>query len=72
MAVRGGGDDLRSLGLVALRADGAEHSLLRAMVASILLAVAIYAVIIPSLARRFRARRWRAWCARPIAGRRKS
>jgi hypothetical protein len=31
------------------QADGAEHSLLRAMVASILLAVAIYAVIIPSL-----------------------
>jgi 4-amino-4-deoxy-L-arabinose transferase-like glycosyltransferase len=31
------------------QADGAEHSLLRAMVASILLALAIYAVIIPSL-----------------------
>jgi 4-amino-4-deoxy-L-arabinose transferase-like glycosyltransferase len=31
------------------QADGAEHSLLRAMVASLLLAVAIYAVIIPSL-----------------------
>jgi 4-amino-4-deoxy-L-arabinose transferase-like glycosyltransferase len=31
------------------QADGAEHSLLRAMVASILLAIAIYAVIVPSL-----------------------
>src|SRR6185436_4193095 len=35
------------------RADGAEHSLLRAMVASILLAIAIYAVIIPSLGTAF-------------------
>jgi 4-amino-4-deoxy-L-arabinose transferase-like glycosyltransferase len=34
-------------------ADGAEHSLLRAMVASILLAVAIYAVIIPALTTAF-------------------
>jgi 4-amino-4-deoxy-L-arabinose transferase-like glycosyltransferase len=34
-------------------ADGAEHSLLRAMVASWLLAVAIYAVIIPSLGTAF-------------------
>ena len=31
------------------QADGAEHSLLRAMAASRLLAVAIYAVVIPSL-----------------------
>jgi 4-amino-4-deoxy-L-arabinose transferase-like glycosyltransferase len=31
------------------QADGAEHSLLRAMVASILLAIAIYAVIVPSV-----------------------
>jgi 4-amino-4-deoxy-L-arabinose transferase-like glycosyltransferase len=30
-------------------ADGAEHSLLRAMVASILLAISIYAVVIPTL-----------------------
>ncbi len=35
------------------QADGAEHSLLRAMVASWLLAVAIYAVIIPSLGTAF-------------------
>ena len=35
------------------KADGAEHSLLRAMVASILLAIAIYAVIIPSLGTAF-------------------
>ena len=35
------------------QADGAEHSLLRAMAASILLAVAIYAVIIPSLSPAF-------------------
>ena len=35
------------------QADGAEHSLLRAMVASILLAIAIYAVIIPSLGTAF-------------------
>jgi 4-amino-4-deoxy-L-arabinose transferase-like glycosyltransferase len=34
-------------------ADGAEHSLLRAMVASILLAMAIYAIIIPSLGSAF-------------------
>ena len=34
-------------------ADGAEHSLMRAMVASILLAVSIYAVIIPSLTTAF-------------------
>jgi 4-amino-4-deoxy-L-arabinose transferase-like glycosyltransferase len=34
-------------------ADGAEHSLLRAMIASWLLAVAIYAVIIPSLGTAF-------------------
>ena len=34
-------------------ADGAEHSLLRAMVASILLAVAVYAVIIPALTTAF-------------------
>ncbi len=34
-------------------ADGAEHSLMRAMVASILLAVAIYAVIVPSLTTAF-------------------
>ncbi len=31
------------------QADGAEHSLLRAVVASILLAIAIYAVIVPSV-----------------------
>ena len=35
------------------QADGAEHSLLRAMVASILLAIAIYAVIVPSLGTAF-------------------
>ena len=35
------------------QADGAEHSLLRAMAASWLLAVAIYAVIIPSLSTAF-------------------
>src|SRR5436305_143849 len=35
------------------QADGAEHSLLRSMVASWLLAVAIYAVIIPSLGTAF-------------------
>ena len=35
------------------QADGAEHSLLRAMVASVLLAIAIYAVIIPSLGTAF-------------------
>jgi 4-amino-4-deoxy-L-arabinose transferase-like glycosyltransferase len=34
-------------------ADGAEHSLLRGMASSILLAIAIYAVIIPSLATAF-------------------
>ena len=34
-------------------ADGAEHSLMRAIVASILLAVAIYAVILPSLTTAF-------------------
>jgi hypothetical protein len=34
-------------------ADGAEHSLLRAMVASILLAIAIYAAIIPALTTAF-------------------
>jgi 4-amino-4-deoxy-L-arabinose transferase-like glycosyltransferase len=34
-------------------ADGAEHSLLRAMVASVLLAMAIYAFIIPSLGTAF-------------------
>lgn len=35
------------------QADGAEHSLLRAMVASGLLAIALYAVIIPSLTTAF-------------------
>jgi len=35
------------------QADGAEHSLLRAMVASILLAISIYAVIVPSLGTAF-------------------
>ena len=35
------------------QADGAEHSLLRAMVASVLLAIAIYAVIVPSLGTAF-------------------
>ena len=35
------------------QADGAEHSLLRSMVASWLLAVAIYAIIIPSLGSAF-------------------
>ncbi|MSP46306.1 MAG: glycosyltransferase family 39 protein [Xanthobacteraceae bacterium] len=34
-------------------ADGAEHSLMRAMVASILIAVAIYAVILPSMTTAF-------------------
>ena len=54
-------------------ADGAEHSLLRAMVASILLAVAIYAVIIPSLDHGVSERGAGAHaCARPIASRRRS
>ena len=35
------------------QADGAEHSLLRAMVASVLLAIAIYAVIVPSVGTAF-------------------
>ena len=35
------------------QADGAEHSLLRAMVASMLLAIAIYGVIVPSLTTAF-------------------
>ncbi|MEA2983083.1 MAG: hypothetical protein QOF91_2493 [Alphaproteobacteria bacterium] len=35
------------------RADGAEHSLLRAMVASVLFAIAIYAVIVPSVGTAF-------------------
>jgi 4-amino-4-deoxy-L-arabinose transferase-like glycosyltransferase len=35
------------------QADGAEHSLLRAMVASVLLAIAVYAIIVPSLGTAF-------------------